>query len=106
MNRERFIELVKQYSNETLFLSFMKGDHPAYVELMTAGKEALPWALEMLQDSIGQHSTDQDPWLLINLIVEMTDGKCLDGHDLTKLAGNLKELRNACLEWGVANKAC
>ena len=104
MNRERFVDLVKQYSNDTLFRSGLNTDHRAYIELMEAGEETIPWALERLQDSVGHDrdesmDLDNDPWLLLNLIVEMTYGKCLVGHDLTKLAGNLEELRKACLEW-------
>lgn len=104
MNKSEFLELVKQYSNETLFLSFTKRDHPAYIKLLTAGEEITPWLLERLKDSIGhdhgdEMDLDNDPWLSIHLLGEITAGVCWDGFP-SEHAGKLNEVRNFLLKYG------
>jgi hypothetical protein len=50
MEKQEFIDLVKQYSNDTACLSFTKRDHPAFISLMKADKEIIPIALGRLQE--------------------------------------------------------
>ena len=70
MNKDKFLELYKQYSRETVLLSFLHQKHPAYVELLSAGEDIVPWLFERLKDFSNETFIDQenDPWLSINLI--------------------------------------
>jgi hypothetical protein len=104
MNREEVIELVKQYSNETLFMSFTKHDHSAYVKLKAAGSEIIPFLLERLKDTQGRtygeaFDPDNNPWLLIGLLGEATDGECLATFP-EQFAGILKNVTEHILQWG------
>ena len=104
MNKEEVALLVKQYSNDTSCLSFIKREHPAYEQLVAAGKEILPFLLERLKDSIGHDdgdSMDNDnfPWLILSLIGEITVNNCWLGLP-NKSRGKLKEVRNFLLKWG------
>lgn len=106
--KEEFMELVKQYSNETIYLSFIERKHPAYVSLLAAGQEIVPWLLERLEDSIGHdrgNDMDHDncPWLAISLLGEITAGVCWDGCP-SEHAGRLNEVRSHLLKWGEALK--
>ena len=47
----RFKELAKVYEEETRFLSFTKRDHPAMVEVIALGPEAVPIILRHMRDS-------------------------------------------------------
>jgi hypothetical protein len=82
MDKARFLELHKQYCQDTVFLSFTKRDHPAYIELAAAGPEAIPWALERLQDTVGHDRGDDfdssnSPWLSTELLHVYSNGECL-----------------------------
>jgi hypothetical protein len=104
MNKEKFLQLHKQYSLDTAFLSFTKTDHPAYVELSVLKNEwGIIWALERLKDSIGHdrgddYDSSNDPWLSIALLGEYTDGVCWKEFP-EKYAGMLNELRAHLLQW-------
>ena len=105
MNKERFLELYKQFSLETAYCLFIKTDHPAYIELLTIKNEySIIWALERLQDSIGHDHGDNfdpnnNPWLSTQLISEYTNGACWDGFS-DEYAGMLEEIRNHLFQWG------
>jgi len=104
MNKEEVIQLVKQHSEDTVFLSFTKVNHPAYLALEAAGPEIIPFLLERLQDSIG-HDTGKamdvsnNPWLSIHLINVLSNGTCLAKMP-SEYAGRLDQVRNFILEWG------
>src|ERR1700722_20083994 len=98
MNKEEFIELIKQYSLDTMFLSFLKRDHPAYINLVNAGSEAIPFALERLEASIGHDHDSQmimtnNIWLLLDLLWHYTDHKCCEGYPI-KDAGKMDKRRD------------
>jgi hypothetical protein len=104
MNKEEVVALIKQYSNDTLTLSFTKHDHPAYIKLKAAGDTILSSLLGALKDSIGHDSGDDmdwdnDPWVVISLIGELSNGDCLDTFPEDN-AGMLDELRKHILKWG------
>jgi hypothetical protein len=104
MNKEEVCLLIKEYSNETMFLSFVQHDHPAYVKLKTAGDTILPFLLERLQDSTGHDEgtkldLDNDPWAIMSLIGELSNGDCLEAFPENN-AGILNKLRKHILEWG------
>lgn len=106
MTKDEVIELVRQYSNDTIFLSFIDHSHPAYVKLLAAGDKIAPFLLERLKDSIGQDrgiNMDRDncPWLTIDLLSELTN--CLDTFP-EQDAGNLIKLRDFILKWGEDQK--
>jgi hypothetical protein len=108
MDKQEFMDLVKQYSNDCVVLSFIKHDHPAYVKLLAAGQDIVPWLLERLRDSIGHDrgdymDYDNCPWLTIALLGEITDGKCFDGFPDDD-AGKLVKIRDFILAWGLKNK--
>ena len=107
MNKEEVIELVKQYSNETVILSFTKHDHPAYVKLKAAGPEIIPHLMDRLVDAWkhktpGQIDVDNDPWLLISLLSELSDGACLETFPEDD-AGKLDQLMQHIISWDVMN---
>ncbi len=81
MNEEEVTELVKQYSNDTIYLSFTKHDHPAYVKLKAAGPEIIHYLLPLLKENedlqYGTVIADINPWVIISLLSEITDGDCL-----------------------------
>ena len=94
----RFVELHQQYSRETHYLSFVKEDHPSFVELQAMGVEAVPIALARLQDTIGyDRDIDNDPWVLIRLLGYYQEA-CLKGFPEER-AGRLNELRDWILRW-------
>ncbi len=106
MNKEEVVELIKQYSNETTFLSFTKHDHPAFIKLKAAGPEIIPVLLNRLEERIhnslwdeGNFDHDCDPWLLIAMIGELSDGDCLATFPEDD-AGKLDELTRHILQWG------
>ena len=106
MTKKEFLELYSQYCADTLVLSFIKLDHPAYIKLAQAGDHIIPWVLQRLKDSIGHDhgdamDRDNSPWLSISLLCDLTNEECLnelpeDG------AGNLLVLRPHLLKWGEA----
>lgn len=109
MTKQEFLDLVKQYSNDTIFLSFTERKHPAYVELLAQGQEIVPWLLERLGDSIGRDrgdymDHDNDPWLAISLLSEITHQACFDNFP-EEHAGKLVEVRNHILNWGLKQNA-
>jgi hypothetical protein len=106
--KEEFLECVKQYSNETSVLSYTDREHPAYVKLLAAGQDIIPWLLEKLSDSIGHDSGDDmdwdnDPWLTISLLGELSTGICWDGCP-SEHAGKLDKVRTHLLKWGESLK--
>jgi hypothetical protein len=105
MNKEEVVELIKQYSNETTFLSFTKHDHPAFIKLKAAGSEIIPHLLDRLADAWkfktpGQIDRDNDPWLLICLLGELTDGACTEDFPENN-AGKIDELMKHIIAWGI-----
>jgi hypothetical protein len=108
MDKEEFLALVKQYSNETTFLSFTDYGHPAFIKLLSVGYEIIPWLLGRLQDSVGHDhgdTMDRDncPWLTIALLAKITDGECLMSLP-EEHAGKLDEVRGNILQWGRQHK--
>jgi hypothetical protein len=107
MTKEDFLQLVKQYSNETVFLSFTKRDHPAFIKLLAEGPSILPWLLERLKDSIGHDGPDHGgeidldncPWLSTHLIGELSTSTCW-GDFPEEHAGKLVKIRDHLLKWG------
>ena len=104
MNKERFLELHKQYCEETAMMSMAMTSHPAYIELVSAGKIAIPWALERLKDTIGRDEGDSldisnSPHLSSELISKYTDSKCFYGFP-KKYAGMVDVVRDFLLKWG------
>ena len=105
MTHERFLHLVKLWSNETAALSIHNRKHPAYKELLAEGEKIIPWLFERLQHSIGRDrgktfDHDNSPWLSVCLLGELT--KALKTFP-AKHAGNLDKLREHYLEWGKKN---
>jgi hypothetical protein len=119
MNKDKFLQLHKQHSLETCYMSFTDTNHPAYIELATLKNEyGIVWALERLKDSIG-HDTDwrpnvigeytnnicssydpnNNPWLSIALLGKYTDGVCWKGFS-DEHAGMLNEIRAHLINWG------
>lgn len=108
MNKEEFLVLVKQYSNETTFLSYLDTNHPAYIKLLTGDYKIVPWLLERLQDSIGHDygdtmDRDNDLWLSTGLLAAITDGECAIGFQ-QEYAGQLDKVREHILQWGRQHK--
>jgi hypothetical protein len=106
MTKEEFIALVKEYSNRNIVMSFHQEKDPAYIKMLDAGKEVIPWALERLKDSIGNdRESDMDhgnsPWLTIHLIGQITNKECYKSFP-KKHAGKLDMLRKYVLKWGKA----
>jgi len=104
MNKKEVIELVKQYSNDTSFLSFIKHDHPSYIKLKAAGPEIIPHLLNRLEERIhnslwDEGNFDNDPWLLISLLSELSDGACLETFPEDD-AGKLDQLMQHIIAWG------
>lgn len=78
--------------------------HPAYIELVAAGPDIIPFALKRLADTIGHdigdtHDATNSPWLLLTLLGELTDGACMKNFP-TKHAGKLDCVRDWVLKWG------
>lgn len=95
MNKEEFLELVKQYSNNAKFLSGFKINDPAYLKLLDAGSDALPFALELLHNNTNinsNHDIDNNQWMLIMLVDQISNGKCLENLP-EEVYGNLIEIR-------------
>jgi|SRR5580704_15046842 hypothetical protein len=104
MIKEEFLQLCKEYCNDTIVLSFITRDHPVYQKLVEAGPDIIPWVLERLKDSIGHDHGDQmdydnNPWLSTHLLGDLTDGKCFGGMP-REYAGRLREVRSYLLSWG------
>jgi hypothetical protein len=104
MDKERFLDLHKQYSLDTVFLSSIEPDHPAYVELFNAGPDIIPWLLERLQNTIGHDEGDTfDSANCIHLstclIGQLTHGRCWEGYP-EELAGVVSQGREHILNWG------
>ena len=102
MNKEEFLELVKQYAHDTCFLSYHDQTHPAYLKLLDEGPVIVPWVLERLEYSIGRDSGDtfdhdNDPWLLLVLLGQLTDCQKTFPREY---AGQLDKLREHALQWG------
>jgi hypothetical protein len=110
MNKEEVAELIKQYSHDTMFLSSSAvEDHPAYVQLKTAGHEIIPFLLERLADSIGHDrgdtfDMDNSPRASMALLCDITNGECLVGFQ-HEYAGMLDKLRAHILQWGKSKSA-
>lgn len=105
MTKEEFIELTKEYSRETIFYSFIKQDHPAFIKLMAGESEIIPWALERLMETIGHDrgdafKQDNDPWLLFSVLWNVV---CPIPKLPKEHAGRLSKIREYWLEWGVDN---
>jgi|SRR5208282_2158824 len=105
MNKAEVVELIRQYSNETTFISFVKHDHPAFVKLKAAGPEIIPHLLDRLADSWkfkkpGEIDQDNNPWLLISLLGELSDGACTEDFPEDD-AGKLEKLMKHIIAWGV-----
>jgi hypothetical protein len=106
MNKEEFVELVKQYSYETSFMSYVDRTNQHYQKLVQAGPEAIPWALERLKDSMGRDTGDKmdhdnSPWVLLDILSILTNGEC-PGEIPQQFYGMLVEIRNYYLAWGEA----
>jgi hypothetical protein len=104
MTKEELLSLYKQWSNDTMFLSYHKIDHPAYIELKNAGQAIIPFILERLKDSIdhdGGFKMDRDncPWLSTCLLGDITNGECFSDFP-EKHSGRLNEIRSHLLKWG------
>jgi hypothetical protein len=105
MNKDKFLQLHKQYCLDTALLSFTKTDHPAYIELLTLKNQyGIVWALERLKASIGHDvgdtfDHDNSPWLSIHLLDEYSDMACLKGFP-KEHAGKLNEVRDHIIQWG------
>ena len=107
LSKEEFLTLVARYSHETVFLSYHDYNHPAYLKLKEAGTDIVPWLLERLRDSIGHDAGDamdydNDPWLCICLLGELTD--CMKNFP-EKYAGRLNRLRAHILLWDDKQRA-
>ena len=82
MTRDECYALIKQYSNDTLTSSFIQTDHSAFRALLAGGEEIIPFVLERLKNSVGRDSGDtmdydNDPWLTISVLTEITNGACV-----------------------------
>ncbi len=85
-------------------LSFLKQDHPAYLKLIQAAPEIIPWAMERLRATIGRdqgesYDHENDPWLLIRVIDLQAKGRALANYPYED-SGKLGKLRAYCLKWG------
>lgn len=85
-------------------LSFLKQDHPAYIKLIHATSEAIPWALERLKATIGHDrgeamDHENNPWLLLRVIDLLAKGSAIADFPYED-AGKLDKLRAYCLKWG------
>jgi hypothetical protein len=106
MIKEEFVELIKQYSYETSFMSYVDRTNKHYQKLIQAGPEAIPWALERLKDSVGRDEgelmdPDNDPWMLLDIISTLTNGEC-PGEIPHQFYGMLTKIREYYLDWGKA----
>jgi hypothetical protein len=104
MNKEEFLKLHTEFCKDTCGLSFTKRDHPAYVALLNAGEEIIPWLLERLRDSIGHDEGDtfdasNSPWLSTDLLFSLSNGQCFSKFP-RKHAGVLDKVRAHILKWG------
>lgn len=99
MNREEVYSLIKEYSNDTVTLSFTATDHSVYKQLLTGGQEIVPFLLDRLADVGSQFDIDNDPWLVVSLLVEYSNGACLEGFP-DEHAGMLEHIRAHILKWG------
>lgn len=105
MTKEEFFELLKQYSNETRYLSFVKTDHSAMMSMVAAGPKALPWALESLRNSIGHDSGDDMDWdncphASLYVIGMLSHSECYDGLP-EEYVGKVAKLREFVLNWAL-----
>lgn len=103
MTKDKLLQLYKQYAHDNMFRSYYNPYDPSYHELLRGGPAILPMVVERLKDSIGHDSGenfdhDNDPWLSITLMDELTLGECT--KDMPKeYVGNLNEIRDYCLSW-------
>jgi hypothetical protein len=102
MNKKQFIELVRQYSQDTAYLSCPNTKHLVYQELMQAPEAAVIWALELLRESIDPEVI-YSPWFLFELLDHFIGQEY--GPKLSEEHyGMLDEIRAAWLQWGVSNR--
>lgn len=106
MTKEELDELVKRYSNETAYLSYLKEDHLAYVGLINA-EPKIEWLVDKLQaykDSGYKFDEDTDPWLLIRVCAIWSCRDCLEGFP-EESAGQLEKLVEWILNWAEMKEA-
>ena len=88
LTRSQFDTLVETWHKETMLLSFHKMDHPSIKELLSHGKDIVPFLLDLLVKG--------ETWLSILLLGEII-GRC-DYID-TKMSGDYDQLRKAWIKW-------
>jgi hypothetical protein len=100
MMHEEFLQLYEQFCKDTSCFSFHKKDHPAYLKLVAAGKDIIPWTLERLQARSGKdYVSGNSPHLAFALLSELTSGKCFDGLP-DELRGRVMKMEEFLLAWG------
>jgi hypothetical protein len=91
---EQFKTLVNQYHHDTDFLSYHETKHPAYKELVSHGKDIIPFVLYDLKQGMS--------WLPICLLCDIV-GADKNPHITEDMAGDYDKLQEAWLQWASDN---
>lgn len=89
-----FLALVDQYHNDSLFLSHHNTGHSAIKEIVSHGKDVIPFIVKELHK--------QDSWLPI-VLLSMIVGIPNNLHIHNDMAGNFDEVSEAWIKWASEN---
>lgn len=90
----RYDKLAKRMDRETAHLSFVKTDHPAFQEIVGAGKQMIPF---LLRDISGFKAT---PWRFETLWQIVKNNKLPAIEAPEEKQGYLEAIRTICIKWG------
>lgn len=91
-DKERFLELWQQWSDDTMFCSYVNIRHPAWTQMLAFGKPALPWLFEHLV---------ADPHMGMWRLITGISGEHPEIRP--KDHGRFNQINNAYVAWGRAH---
>jgi hypothetical protein len=94
--KAKYRHFASQYARDTMHLSFVKANHPAYQELLAMGQDIVPLLLRDVATEERRPIRDVGFWASVSLLCQITGAAPWKPED----AGRLRPIRDAWVRWG------